>query len=97
MEELRRLDAKLDSLQGQVSHMAGEMRASNATIMAILGERCTQRGKALEDLVEDHEQTKHRVTTLEADKHKVIGGAMAAGGIIGALSSWAIKYLGAGR
>jgi hypothetical protein len=94
-DELRPLYDKVDALQGQISHLSGEMRANMATISATLSERCTTRGERLQGVIDDHEDTKARVTVLEQDKHRVVGGWFASsiiGGVLVLIGTLALKF-----
>jgi len=95
-DELRPLYDKMDVLQGQISHLSGEMRASMATINATMSERCSTRGQKIDDLADDHDLTKSRVAVLEQDKAKMIGGAVVAGGLVSGLITMAVKFLSVG-
>lgn len=93
-DEFREIFNKLDSIQGQVSHLAGESRANMAAINATLAERCTTRGERLNSLTAAHNELEGRVDRLEGDKHKVIGGAVVGGAILGTIGQYALKLVG---
>lgn len=92
-DETAELNRKIDNLQGQISHLAGEMRAQMAAINATLTERCTTRGEAIRSIGEAHDDTAERVSKLEQERAKIIGGAVVGGGLLGFIGSVLLKVL----
>lgn len=96
--EFDRVFERMDSLQGQISMLAGEQKRDMAILLGkmdaqaqVLAERCTVRGDAIKAIGENQDDINRELNILKQDKAKIVGAAAVLGGFCGILGSAIIK------
>ena len=88
------MEAELKSELKEIRQTLGIVLTEQARQGAMLGERCTSRGRELDSLKEAQCDLFERVGSLEENKGKILGAAAVAGGVLGFVGHFVLKMFG---